>query len=416
VNILAIRSAAVLFPLCVAGAAWLYAQPRARTAGAVHLATLWTLPSLLAVHLVARAFGWWSFAFDGGGVLGFPVDLFLGWALLWGAIPVLLFRRLPLLLTIAIMIAIDLAFMPLCAPVVRLGDRWLIGELVAAAVVLVPAQLLARWTDRDTHLGARALLQFLLFTALLVFFLPTIALTVAGQSWRTPVFPRVALQCALVAGILGATAVQEFAERGGGTPFPFDPPKRLVRGGIYAYLRNPMQLSATLLFLVLAATERSTALALAAAVCVAFSAGFAAWDERTELAARFTGEWTSYAGAVRNWIPSWRPRIDEPSTIYFAAQCDACSEMAGWIRALRPRGLLFVPAELHPEDLQRVRYERADGTYEEGLAAVARALEHVHLGWAVLGFSARLPLARTILQLILDAVGGGKRSARPAMT
>jgi hypothetical protein len=138
-------------------------------------------------------------------------------------------------------------------------------------------------------------------------------LTVAGQSWRAPVFPRVALQCALVAGILGATAVQEFAERGGGTPFPFDPPKRLVRGGIYAYLRNPMQLSATLLFLILAATERSTSLALAAAVCVAFSAGFAAWDERTELAARFTGEWTSYAGAVRNWIPSWRPRIDEPS-------------------------------------------------------------------------------------------------------
>jgi len=43
--------------------------------------------------------------------------------------------------------------------------------------------------------------------------------------------------------------VLEFARRGGGTPYPWDPPDRLVTSGPYAYVRNPMQLSTTLIML-----------------------------------------------------------------------------------------------------------------------------------------------------------------------
>lgn len=415
---LAIRSLALFLPLLGTVAAWLWREPGRRTAGAVFLAMLWTWPSLIIVQGLARTFGWWSFSFTGGGLFGMPGELFLGWALLWGAIPALLLLRQPLIVTVAVMIGVDALLMPLCHPVLQLRPSWLVGELVAAAIVLVPAQLLARWTDRDDHLPARALLQFLLFTGIVIFLLPSLILQITGGFWwylTSLRFPerQILLQCGMVAAILGISALQEFVERGRGTPFPFDPPKVLVRSGMYAYVRNPMQLSTSLLFVILSIATHSGWIALAALVSVAYAEGFAAWDEGGDLVDRFGEAAERYARRVRRWLPSWRPTIEEPSTIYFAMGCDPCSDVAAWLRSRKPRGLRFVPAEEHPSiDLERVRYESPDGTFEEGVAAIARALEHIHLGWAFLGCSARLPIVRPMLQLIIDAVGGGKRSVK----
>lgn len=411
-RVLAIRSFALLLPLLGAAAAWLWRSPTRRKAGAVYLATLWTVPSLLLVHLCAQRFVWWTYRFEGGSLFGMPADLFLGWALLWGAIPALL--RWRLLYTIPLFAAFDLLLMPLCTPVLLLGDRWLIGELAAIAIVLVPAQLLATWTARDERLYARVLLQIILFAGLIVLFMPALVLTLAGAQPRLAHLPWLLGQAAIVTAILGLTAVQEFAERGDGTPFPYDPPKRLVESGIYAYIRNPMQLTTTLLFLILAAATGSIWLALMAVMSVVYALGLAAWDEGADLTAQFGAAAGQYMARVRSWIPSWRPRIAEPSTIYFAEGCDACSEMASWIRLLRPRQLRFVAAEAHPTlVLERVRYEAADGAAADGLAAIARALEHVHLGWALIGFGSRLPVARHVLQLIFDAAGGGRRRIQP---
>jgi protein-S-isoprenylcysteine O-methyltransferase Ste14 len=408
-KILAIRSFALLLPLLGTAVAWLWAMPSRRTVGAVYLATLCTLPSLTALHLLARFFGWWTFDFIGGGIFGMPADLLLGWALLWGALPVLLLPRMQLTSMMLLMIAVDLVLMPLCSPVVQLGAHWLTGELVAVCIVLLPAQLLARWTMRDEHLAGRVTLQFLLFTGLVMIGIPALVLTLTKSdialdaSWLLS-------QCAIVAAIAGLSAVQEFAERGGGTPFPYDPPKKLVRSGIYAYVRNPMQLSTSVLFVLLALATANGWLGLAALVSIAYSAGLAAWDEGGDLRERFGSDSARYAATVRNWLPTWRPRIEEPSTIYFAAGCDPCSDIAAWMQSRKPRQLLFVPAEHHPTmDLDRVRYEAPDGYTADGVIAIAHALEHIHLGWAIVGFSVRLPIAHTILQAIVDASGGGRR-------
>jgi protein-S-isoprenylcysteine O-methyltransferase Ste14 len=408
-NILAIRSFALLLPLLGAVVAWLYVMPSRRTAGATYLATLWTLPSLVVLHLLAQFFEWWSFEFVGGGLFGMPVDLLLGWALLWGALPALLFPRMQLTSMMMLAIAVDLVLMPLCAPVVQLGAHWLTGELVAVTIVLLPAQLLARWTIRDEHLGGRVLLQFLLFSGVVMIGMPAIVLTLTRSEVALQV-PYLAGQCAILAIIVGLSAVQEFAERGGGTPFPYDPPKALVRSGIYAYVRNPMQLSTSVLFVLLALVTSNKWLALVAVMSVVYSAGLAAWDEGGDLRARYDSDAERYMATVRNWFPVWRPRIEEPSTIYFAAGCDPCSDLASWLQGRNPRQLLFVPAEHHPTlDLDRVRYEAPDGYTPDGVAAIARALEHIHLGWALVGFSIRLPIACTILQVIVDASGGGRR-------
>lgn len=408
-NILAIRSFALLLPLLGAAAAWIRIDPPRRTAGAVYLATLWTLASLAGVHLLAQALGWWTFAFDGGGIGGMPVDLLIGWALMWGALPVLLLPRLRMPLLIAIAFAVDLVLMPLCAPVVQLGPQWLIGEVVAIAFVLVPAQLLARWTMRDEHLAGRVILQFFLFSGTVMIAIPALVLVLTSSRVAFEV-PWLLGQCAIVVTIVGISAVQEFAERGGGTPFPYDPPKRLVRSGIYAYVRNPMQLATSLLFTLLAIAAMNAWLALAALVSLAYSAGLATWDEGGDLRDRFGDDALRYASAVRNWLPRWRPHLEAPSTIYFAEGCDPCSDIAAWLRGRRPHQLRFVHAEEHPTlDLDRVRYEAADGFSANGILAIARAFEHIHLGWAIVGFAMRLPLARNVLQLIVDASGGGPR-------
>lgn len=413
-KILAIRSFALLLPLLGAAAAWLWVLPSRRTAGAVYLATLWTLPALIGLHLLAQFFEWWTFDFIGGGIFGIPADLLLGWALLWGALPALLLPRMQLTSMMMLMIGIDLLLMPLCAPVVQLGAHWLTGELLAVIIVLAPAQLLARWTMRDEHLGGRVVLQFLLFSSVVMIGIPAIVVTVTKGALHFEM-PYVISQCAILAAISGVSAVQELAERGGGTPFPYDPPKKLVRSGIYAYVRNPMQLSMSILFALLALMTSNGWLALVALMSVAYSAGLAAWDEGSDLRERFGADAERYAATVRNWIPSWRPQFEEPSTIYFAAGCDPCSDIAAWMQGRNPRQLLFVPAEHHPAlDLDRVRYEAADGYSADGVVAIARALEHIHLGWAMVGFAMRLPIGRTILQLIVDASGGGRRKTKRA--
>ena len=57
----------------------------------------------------------------------------------------------------------------------------------------------------------------------------------------------------LVVGVLGtvllAACIVEFARRGRGTLSPLDPPRRLVAGGLYRFVRNPMYLSVTLIVL-----------------------------------------------------------------------------------------------------------------------------------------------------------------------
>jgi len=140
---LLIRASALYAPLCLTAVAWLALAPNRRQRAAALLATGWNIPSLLAVHVVATRLGWWSFGVSDATVAGFPVDLYLGWAVAWGALPSLLGRTLPVGVIAAGAALIDLVAMPRLAPVVRLGEPWLVGEAVAIGACLIPAQLLA---------------------------------------------------------------------------------------------------------------------------------------------------------------------------------------------------------------------------------------------------------------------------------
>jgi protein-S-isoprenylcysteine O-methyltransferase Ste14 len=257
---------------------------------------------------------------------------------------------------------------------------------------------------------------------LLLFVLPVMLIEGSGSSWANP-FARPAWQLSLLAqaltatGLLGLTAVQEFVTRGGGTPVPFDPPRRLVTTGVYAYARNPMQLSAVVTLLLLGFILRNLWVAAAGVMAHLYSAGLAGWDENEDLQRRFGQDWTGYRRHVRAWVPRFRPwhRPGEPdSRLFVARSCEMCREVGGWFARRGAQGLVVVPAETHASGaLRRITYEPGDGTRAStGMEAVARALEHVHFGWALLGFLMRLPLVCQLVQVLADASGAAPRTIR----
>jgi protein-S-isoprenylcysteine O-methyltransferase Ste14 len=308
---LAIRAAALYLPIALTIALAARVRPDRRHVAGALLATAWNGAGLLAVNLVAVEAGWWRFGVEAGAVAGVPADLWLGWALLWGAVPVLATTRWPAVVA-ALLVAADLVLMPLAEPVVDLDPTWPIGEAVAVAACLVPGMLLGRWTATGTRLAGRVALQVVGFAGLVYFLLPTLGFAASGGGWG-PLLARPAWQLAvagLVLAPVGAVAlwaVREFAAHGG-TPLPLDPPERLVTTGPYAHVANPMQLTGTVLLAGWGVLLASPAVVAAAGMAAAFSAGVAAWQEEAELDRRFGAEWRRYRRNVRLWLPVRRCR------------------------------------------------------------------------------------------------------------
>lgn len=398
---------------------WLWRRPQRNILAGTMLGFAWNLPVLLLLNLAAMRWGWWNFDAQGGMFLDIPVDLYLEWAWLWGGLPALAFPNLRLSVLMLLTLSLDVASMPHAAPVMRLGPLWLAGEAIGLAVGLIPGQLLARWTAADRRLYGRAVLQVLLFTGLIGFILPVVAITQSHSSWTSPLdLPtwRLSLfiQILLIPGVIGLTAVQEFVTRGQGTPIPFDPPKRLVTTGIYAYVANPMQLSAVVLLVLAGIMLHNIWVAVAGVMAHIYSAGLAGWDEAEDLRARFGESWIAYRRSVRQWIPRsrpWRPPDQPPALLFVAASCEMCQEVARWFERRGATGLSIIPAETHPSGmLRRITYEPGNGARAAaGIEAIARALEHIHLGWAFVGFAMRLPLVLELVQLFADASGAEPR-------
>src|SRR5688500_2500630 len=142
-----------------------------------------------------------------------------------------------------------------------------------------------------------------------------------------------------------------------------------------------------------------------------YGVGLARMDEGIDLEARFGDSWSRYRANVRNWLPRWRP-AHPPARLYVAMECGPCSEIGRWLASSGAVSLEVVAAELHPQrDLRRVTYELVDEecAHEEGVAALARAVEPIHLGWAMLAFFVRLPLVRHLLQVLADVSGGDEQ-------
>lgn len=102
-------------------------------------------------------------------------------------------------------------------------------------------------------------------------------------------------------------AYVRFVVEGIGTPAPVAPPERLVVGGIYRYVRNPMYIAIATTIVGQALFFGRLELLAYAAVFLAITAAFARLYEEPHLARRFGAEYEAYRRAVPAWWPRLRP-------------------------------------------------------------------------------------------------------------
>jgi protein-S-isoprenylcysteine O-methyltransferase Ste14 len=104
-------------------------------------------------------------------------------------------------------------------------------------------------------------------------------------------------------------AFVRFALEGRGTPAPVAPTERLVVGGLYRHVRNPMYLAVVGAIVGQALILGSGALGVYAAGAAAVMASFARWYEEPALRRRFGAEYEAYRRAVPAWWPRRRPWV-----------------------------------------------------------------------------------------------------------
>jgi protein-S-isoprenylcysteine O-methyltransferase Ste14 len=102
-------------------------------------------------------------------------------------------------------------------------------------------------------------------------------------------------------------AFRRFVVEGLGTPAPVAPTERLVVGGLYRYVRNPM-------YIAVASTILGQALLLGQPVLLLYGAAFAVvvasfvhWYEEPTLTRQFGLEYEAYRRAVPAWLPRLTP-------------------------------------------------------------------------------------------------------------
>jgi protein-S-isoprenylcysteine O-methyltransferase Ste14 len=129
--------------------------------------------------------------------------------------------------------------------------------------------------------------------------------------WRSSDPPLVVAALGAVLLVVGAAVVlQTFARfvlEGRGTPAPVAPTERLVVGGLYRHVRNPMYVAVGATIVGQALLLGRPGLLAYAAVFWLVVAAFVRTYEEPTLSARYGDEYEAYRRAVPAWWPRLRP-------------------------------------------------------------------------------------------------------------
>ena len=101
-------------------------------------------------------------------------------------------------------------------------------------------------------------------------------------------------------------SIRDFAVSGRGTLAPVDPPRRLVRVGLYRHVRNPMYVGVVTALFGEALFFQSRALAIYAVVAWLAFHLFVVLYEEPHLRDTFPEDYEAYRAAVPRWIPRLR--------------------------------------------------------------------------------------------------------------
>lgn len=369
-----------------------------RTQIAGLFAFLYGVAMVFVSHSFAVWVGWWSYGWDALMLNALPVDIIIGGAVLFG--PGLYFsfpNTRPLMICLPIIIGLHGTIFSSLEPLVFAGPNWFIGVLFVFGTAHLPAIYLAKWTEADTHLSYRCAVLAIMTGGMLFAVLPSLIMQAMGGSWNLFDKPTwaicVTVGLLVMTSLIGIAANQTLCLQGSGTPIPLDPTKRLVTTGIYAYLSNPMQLSAALGCVVLGAFLQNIWVMAAAVMAWVFVQGMVRWHNRNDLLKRFPTGWPEYKAHVPEWIPRWTPWIEVQATVTLCTS-------SKWHQMIAP--LLDTASSL---DIQWSRnatatYKHPDNIYDfHGSCAVAAAVMHKNFAFALLSHALLLlvlPLRSTL--------------------
>ena len=161
------------------------------------------------------------------------------------------------------------------------------------------------WNSSLT-LAARSLFWAVLFPGIVAFYVPLryFGVDLGGdRNWTALDVPGFAITAA--GSVLLGACIIEFARSGRGTLSPVDPPRHLVVGGLYRYVRNPMYLSVSMILLGEVMLTRSRPLVMYWAIWFAAVNLFVVAYEEPWLRSQFGASYDAYAARVGRWMPTW---------------------------------------------------------------------------------------------------------------
>jgi len=265
-------------------------------------AHIWQFQWRLILFATGIQWGLWEFSTTDVALFGAPIDIILGAGLLLGILPRILFPRLP----IVVLIIADSLMILFFFPLVYTGNTvfWIIALSI---LVILPSQLLARWTEYDQHIYLRSALQNISWAILLLWLFPATIFNLTEDSWQ-PLLQRdwllsllYLVPMILPTGLL-LNALYEFAKHGKGTAFPYDAPKYLVTTGVYRYLSNPMQVGIVLMMLFWGAILHSYLVMLSAPIALILFLVFKnVCNGSCHLGISNPDDWNHYQQSVPKW-------------------------------------------------------------------------------------------------------------------
>lgn len=110
--------------------------------------------------------------------------------------------------------------------------------------------------------------------------------------------------------VMGET-ILTFIQIGKGTLAPWSPTRKLITGGMYAYVRNPMIMGVITVLIGEAIAIASLPILIWAILVFVINTAYFIWSEEPGLEKRFGAEYVEYKKNVPRWLPRlrpWRPR------------------------------------------------------------------------------------------------------------
>lgn len=271
-------------------------------------AHLWQFQWRLILFALGIQLGLWEFSVSGVLLYGVPVDIILGAGLLFGALPrILVFSSDYLVERISVLLVLDVGLNIMLMPMVFPSSS-LPFLLLVSCLVIVPSQLLAHWTEYDSHLYGRTILQNTGWSVLLLWLFPSVIFSLTNDSWapflQRPLHENLLyLLPMILPALLLFGALYEFAKRGRGTAFPYDAPKFLVTTGVYRYISNPMQLGIVLMMFGWGAILESYLVIISSGVALVLFVVFKNVCNGSCRIGLSDPDWQRYQASVPKWIP-----------------------------------------------------------------------------------------------------------------